>query len=227
LRIKASNLNQKVMFLSGGNQQKVVLSKWLCSQADIFIFDEPTRGIDVGSKVEIYELMNRLTARGVAIIAVGMTFVIITAGIDLSVGSIVAFSGVVLASVLRAGVPVPVALLAGLAAGLVCGLANGLFITRGNLPPFISTLGMMSVLRGGALLYTGGRPISGFSESFRFLATTEVLHIPFPVIIMVVVYLVAHFVLTRTKVGRYAYAIGGNEEATVSGFTMISDTCTL
>ncbi len=70
LRIKTSNLNQKVMFLSGGNQQKVVLSKWLCSQADIFIFDEPTRGIDVGSKVQIYELMNRLTARGVAIIMI-------------------------------------------------------------------------------------------------------------------------------------------------------------
>ncbi|MHC4844432.1 MAG: sugar ABC transporter ATP-binding protein [Planctomycetota bacterium] len=70
LRIKTSGLNQKVMFLSGGNQQKVVLSKWLCSQAKIFIFDEPTRGIDVGSKVEIYELMNRLTAEGVAIIMI-------------------------------------------------------------------------------------------------------------------------------------------------------------
>jgi ribose transport system ATP-binding protein len=70
LRIKISNLNQKVMLLSGGNQQKVVLSKWLCSKADIFIFDEPTRGIDVGSKVEIYELMNRLTAQGVAIIMI-------------------------------------------------------------------------------------------------------------------------------------------------------------
>jgi ribose/xylose/arabinose/galactoside ABC-type transport system permease subunit len=148
-----------------------------------------------------------------AIIAVGMTFVIITAGIDLSVGSIVAFSGVVLASALHAGLPLPIALGAGLATGLACGFANGLFITRGNLPPFISTLGMMSVLRGGALLYTGGRPISGFSESFRFLATAEILHIPFPVIIMVVVYLIAHFILTRTKVGRYAYAIGGNEEA--------------
>jgi ribose transport system permease protein len=148
-----------------------------------------------------------------AIIAVGMTFVIITAGIDLSVGSIVAFSGVVLASALHAGLPLPIALGAGLATGLACGLANGFFITKGRLPPFISTLGMMSVLRGGALLYTGGRPISGFSESFRFLATAEILHIPFPVIIMVVVYLIAHFVLTRTKVGRYAYAIGGNEEA--------------
>lgn len=149
------------------------------------------------------------------IIAVGMTFVIITAGIDLSVGSIVAFSGVVLASVLQAGIPLPLALLAGLGAGLLCGLVNGFLITYGKLPPFISTLGMMSVARGAALLYTQGRPISGFSKTFRFLATGEILHIPSPVIIMVVVYITAHFVLTRTKLGRYAYAIGGNEEAAI------------
>jgi ribose/xylose/arabinose/galactoside ABC-type transport system permease subunit len=149
-----------------------------------------------------------------AIIAVGMTFVIITAGIDLSVGSIVAFSGVVLGSVLHAGVPVPVAIVIGLGVGLVCGLANGLLITRGNLPPFISTLGMMSVLRGAALLYTGGRPITGFSESFRFISK-DIFHIPFPIIIMAFVYIVAHFVLKRTKLGRYTYAIGGNEEAAV------------
>lgn len=148
-----------------------------------------------------------------AIIAVGMTFVIITAGIDLSVGSIVAFSGVVLASVLRAGLPVPLALVVGLGVGLLSGLVNGLLITYGRLPPFISTLGMMSVARGGALLYSQGRPISGFSESFRLLATGETFHIPNPVIIMVLVYVTAHFVLTRTKLGRYTYAIGGNEEA--------------
>ncbi len=148
-----------------------------------------------------------------AIIAVGMTFVIITAGIDLSVGSIVAFSGVVLASALQAAVPLPIAILIGLAVGASCGLVNGVLITYGRLPPFISTLGMMSVARGAALLYTGGRPISGFSSGFRYLATGEILHIPVPVIIMVLVYVIAHVVLTRTKLGRYAYAIGGNEEA--------------
>ena len=148
-----------------------------------------------------------------AIIAVGMTFVIITAGIDLSVGSIVAFSGVVLASVLQAGLPVPLAIAVGLGVGLLSGLVNGLLITYGRLPPFISTLGMMSVARGAALLYSQGRPISGFSESFRLLATGETFHIPNPVIIMVLVYAAAHFVLTRTKLGRYTYAIGGNEEA--------------
>jgi ribose/xylose/arabinose/galactoside ABC-type transport system permease subunit len=148
-----------------------------------------------------------------AIIAVGMTFVIISAGIDLSVGSIVAFSGVVLASVLQTAVPLPLALVVCLAVGALCGLTNGVLITYGKLPPFISTLGMMSVARGAALLYTGGRPISGFDSSFRFLATGEILYIPVPVILMILVYVIAHVVLTRTKLGRYTYAIGGNEEA--------------
>lgn len=150
-----------------------------------------------------------------AIIAVGMTFVIITAGIDLSVGSIMAFAGVVLASALNAGLSLPLALLTGLGVGLVCGIVNGLLITYGKLPPFISTLGMMSVARGAALLYTDGRPISGFDENFRFLANGELLHIPMPVIIMIIIYLIAHFILSRTKLGRYTYAMGGNEEATL------------
>lgn len=150
-----------------------------------------------------------------AIIAVGMTFVIITAGIDLSVGSVLAFSGVVLASALQSGVPIPIALLVGLVVGLLSGIVNGLLITYGRLPPFIATLGMMSVARGAALLYTQGRPISGFSERFRYLATGELFHIPSPVITMVVIYVIAHFLLTRTKMGRYTYAIGGNEEAAI------------
>jgi ribose transport system permease protein len=149
----------------------------------------------------------------IAIIAVGMTFVIITGGIDLSVGSVLAVSGVVMASALQQEMLLPIALLIGLGVGGFCGLVNGALITIGRLPPFIATLGMMSVARGAALIFTEGRPISGFSERFRSLATGEVLRIPTPVIIMVVVYAIAHFVLLRTKLGRYTYAIGGNEEA--------------
>lgn len=149
----------------------------------------------------------------IAIIAVGMTFVIITGGIDLSVGSVLAFAGVVMANALLSGVPLPLALLIGLGVGLLCGVTNGLLITIGRLPPFIATLGMMSVARGAALMFTEGRPISGFSEGFRSIATGEILRIPTPVVIMIVVYLIAHFVLKRTKLGRYTYAIGGNEEA--------------
>jgi len=148
-----------------------------------------------------------------AIIAVGLTFVIITAGIDLSVGSIVAFSGVVLASALEAGLPMSLAIILGLGVGLICGLINGSLIAYGKLPPFIATLGMMSVARGAALMYTQGRPISGFDLNFRSIATSEIMFIPVPVILMVLVYLIAHFILTHTKLGRYTYAIGGNEEA--------------
>jgi len=148
-----------------------------------------------------------------AIIAVGLTFVIISAGIDLSVGSILAFSGVVIASILNAGYPISLAISAGLFVGLACGSINGALIAIGKLPPFIATLGMMSVARGAALMYTNGRPISGFSSEFRFLANGEILSIPTSIVIMVVVYIVAHFILTKTKLGRYTYAIGGNEEA--------------
>ena len=149
-----------------------------------------------------------------AVIAAGMTFVIISGGIDLSVGSIVAFSGVLLASALQAPLPAPIALAIGVAAGASCGLVNGLLITRGRLPPFIATLGMMSVARGAALVFTEGRPVSGFEPGFRSLATGRVLGIPTPVLAAAVVYLLAQLLLTRTRFGRYVYAIGGNEEAT-------------
>ena len=97
----------------------------------------------------------------IGIIAVGMTFVIITGGIDLSVGSIVALSGVAMATSLHAGAELPLAMLVGLGTGSACGVVNGLLITVGRLPPFIATLGMMSVARGVALMITDGRPISG------------------------------------------------------------------
>jgi ribose/xylose/arabinose/galactoside ABC-type transport system permease subunit len=149
-----------------------------------------------------------------AIVAVGMTFVIVSGGIDLSVGSIVALSGVALGLALHADQPVVVALAAALAVGIACGQVNGLLIDRGGLPPFIVTLGTMSMARGAALVMTEGRPVSGFDAGFRALATSTVGFIPAPIIVMVVVYALAHLVLTRTTFGRYVYAIGGNEEAT-------------
>ena len=149
-----------------------------------------------------------------AIVAVGMTFVIISGGIDLSVGSLVALSGVVLASALKSGWPVPLAMAAGLGVGAATGLINGLVIAFGRLPPFIMTLGMMSVARGAALLMTDGRPISGFDAGFRSIATGRVLGVPAPIVLTVAIYAVAHFVLSRTRFGRYVYGIGGNEEAT-------------
>lgn len=149
-----------------------------------------------------------------AVVAVGMTYVILSGGIDLSVGSIVAVAGVVLGTLLQEGQPMPVAVAGAIATGLIVGAANGVLIGWGGLPPFIVTLGMMSVARGAALVFTEGRPVSGFDEGFRTLATGSLGIVPAPVVIMLLVYAAAHFVLTRTTFGRYVYAIGGNEEAT-------------
>jgi ribose/xylose/arabinose/galactoside ABC-type transport system permease subunit len=163
----------------------------------------------------VSNLLNVLEQTAInAVIAAGMTFVIVSGGIDLSVGSLLALAGVVLATLLHAGVPAPVAIGAALAMGFLFGLLNGCAITLGRLPPFIATLGMMSIARGCALLFTDGRPVSGFEPAFRSLATERIAGIPSPVFVTVAVYLVAQFVLTRTRFGRYVYSIGGNEEAT-------------
>jgi ribose transport system permease protein len=163
----------------------------------------------------VSNLLNILEQTSInAIVAVGMTYVIISGGIDLSVGSLVALAGVVLATLLHAGVPIPVAVAAALAVGAFFGSLSGLAITWGRLPPFIATLGMMSIARGCALLFTEGRPVSGFESEFRAIATARIAGIPAPVFVTAAVYLVAHFVLSETKFGRYVYALGGNEEAT-------------
>jgi ribose transport system permease protein len=120
----------------------------------------------------------------------------------------------VLGTSLQAGQPLAIALPLALVVGLACGLGNGALISWGGLPPFIVTLGTMSIARGAALLFTEGRPISGFDASFRVLATGRVGFVPAPVIETALVYAAAHFVLSRTTFGRYVYAIGGNEEAT-------------
>jgi ribose transport system permease protein len=147
-----------------------------------------------------------------AILGIGLTFVIISAGIDLSVGSILALCGLVVADLLVAGHSSVVAIGAGLLAGLLCGVANGLITVLGRIPPFITTLGMMLIARSAAKIYSGSKPISGLPESFRALAG-DVAGVPILVLIVAALYVLAHLVLTRTKLGRYAYAIGGNEQA--------------
>jgi ribose transport system permease protein len=162
----------------------------------------------------VSNLLNVLEQSSInAIVAAGMTFAIISGGIDLSVGSVLALSGIVLASALQAGVALPLALTLALAGAATCGLLNGLIVTFGRLPPFIATLGMMSVARGLALIWAEGRPISGFNETFRLIATGRPLGIPAPVLITLVVYGIAHVALAHSVFGRSIYAIGGNEEA--------------
>jgi ribose transport system permease protein len=147
-----------------------------------------------------------------AILGIGLTFVIISGGIDLSVGSILALSGLVVADVLVAGHSVLSAVVAGLMVGLICGLVNGLITTLGRIPSFITTLGMMLIARSAARIYSGSKPISGLPESFRALSS-DLAGVPVLVLVVAVLYILAHLVLTRTKLGRYSYAIGGNEQA--------------
>lgn len=163
----------------------------------------------------VSNLLNVLEQTSInAVIAVGMTFVILSGGIDLSVGSLLALSGVVLATGLEAGWSPPLAIAVGVGVGCAFGGLNGVAIAWGRLPPFIATLGMMSIARGCALLFTEGRPVSGFGEGFRSLATARLLGIPAPVILTAAVYVAGRFVLSSTRFGRYVYAMGGNEEAT-------------
>ncbi|WP_432119979.1 ABC transporter permease/substrate-binding protein [Streptomyces sp. bgisy032] len=148
-----------------------------------------------------------------AILAFGVTFVIVSAGIDLSVGSVAALSATVLAwSATSAGVPVFLAVLLAIATGIVCGLVNGVLISFGKLPPFIATLAMLSVARGLSLVISEGSPIP-FPDSVSHLGDTLGGWLPVPVLVMVVMGLIAAFVLGRTYIGRSMYAIGGNEEA--------------
>ncbi len=147
------------------------------------------------------------------IIAVGMTYVILTAGIDLSVGAVLALSTVVTADLLQRGVPMVPTVLLGLTLGGVLGMASGLLISRVKVPPFVATLGMMTVARGLALTYTQGRPITGMPDAFRFIGTGYLGPIPMPIIVAGVTFLAGYLLLTRTRMGMNIYALGNNPVA--------------
>src|SRR3990170_2459823 len=148
------------------------------------------------------------------ILAIGVTFVILAGGIDLSLGSVVALTGVVAAIFAQdASYTVTVALSMGILSGLGIGAINGLIITKGNTVPFVVTLGMMTVARGLALVISDGRPISNLSESFNFIGGGNLLGLPLPILIFTIVIILSILILNHTKIGRYIYAVGGNENA--------------
>jgi inositol transport system permease protein len=168
----------------------------------------------------------------IAMLAIGLTIVIISTGIDLSVGSIIGLAAVVSTSLAQRpeatnlmypglNVPVVVPILAGLAVGAACGLVNGLLIAGFKIPPFIATLGMMTAARGLALIYSNGRPISALTPEFNVLGQGEPLGIPVPIILLAGVAILAHVLLNYTRFGRHVYALGGNEQAArVSGINL-------
>lgn len=149
----------------------------------------------------------------ISIVGIGMTVVILMGEIDLSVGSIVALSGAITAGSLTGGFGMPLAIIIGLGVGAALGLVNGYITVYGKIPSFIVTLGMLSVAKGLTLLYTGGKPIWGFGDVFKFIGGGEVLKIPIPVLITIGLYVLAAVLLNWTQIGRYIYAIGGNQRA--------------
>lgn len=200
---------------------------WLLSDA----FLQPRNLLNVVRQISVMGL-----------IAIGVTMVIITTGIDLSSGSVAALAAVVAASLAQRvdwdgakypglELPVIVPILAALAVGALCGFINGDFIARFKIPPFIATLGMMTIARGFALIYSE-RPVSGLTDTYNFIGQGEILKIlpipdqpplgiPIPVIILAIMAIGAHVMLNNTRFGRYIYAIGGNEQAAlISGLNV-------
>lgn len=150
----------------------------------------------------------------IAIMSIGEVWIIISGGIDLSVGSVMALSGVVTTMMIAAGVDIFISSLCGILVGALCGFINGFLTAVGKLLPFISTLGMMGIARGVALIITKGVPVFGLPESFSILGNGRLFEIfPIPVLITLVLGVMGHVVLTKTPFGRYTYALGSNFEA--------------
>lgn len=165
--------------------------------------------------LNINNILNVLTQVSVnAILAIGMSFVILTGGIDLSVGSILALAGAIAATFAKGsngGILVP--LLIAIVLGAVIGLFNGLFVSKGKMQAFIVTLASMTIFRGATYVYTNGTPISGISGNFINIGNKKIAGIPMPVLIIFLVFIIAWYILTQTRYGRYVYALGGNEDS--------------
>lgn len=158
----------------------------------------------------------------VAIVGCGMTFVILTGGIDLSVGAIIGLSGAISAGVLASTGNVALAIGAGILIGILCGAANGFFVAKCGIPPFIATLGMMTLLRGCVLVYTKGAPIPIREDAYKWIGKGDLLGVPIPIVLLILIFICAYFVLGHTKYGRSVYALGGNREATrLSGIPVV------
>nr|WP_326004842.1 ribose ABC transporter permease [Vibrio cholerae] len=206
---------------TSNNRKKLFSKEWLIEQKSLIalLFLVVVVSFLNPNFFTVDNILNILRQTSVnAIIAVGMTLVILTAGIDLSVGSVLALCGAFAATLVAMEVPVLVAVPTALLAGAALGAISGIIIAKGKVQAFIATLVTMTLLRGVTMVYTDGRPIStGFTDTadtFAWFGTGYALGIPVPVWLMVVVFAVAWYLLNHTRFGRYVYAVGGNESAT-------------
>ncbi|ENX3946134.1 ribose ABC transporter permease [Photobacterium damselae] len=203
------------------NSNKLFTKEWLIEQKSLIalIFLIVVVSFLNPNFFTVDNILNILRQTSVnAIIAVGMTLVILTAGIDLSVGSVLALCGAFAATLIAMEVPVLIAVPTALLAGVILGAISGVIIAKGKVQAFIATLVTMTLLRGVTMVYTDGRPIStGFTDvadSFAWFGTGYAMGIPVPIWLMVIVFAAAWYLLNHTRFGRYVYALGGNESAT-------------
>lgn len=171
------------------------------------------------TQTNIINVIRQVSINGV--LAMGMTFVVLTRGIDLSVGSLTALSGVFLALLLRDfGMPIPVVILGSVSLGMLMGAISGYFVAYRNAPPFVVTLAMMTAARGLTFVLSNGRPISPLPSAYLVIGTGNILGIPIPSIIFIVLFIIGALILKYFRIGRYIYAVGGNEKAAlVSGIS--------
>ncbi|MEF9940812.1 MAG: ABC transporter permease [Lachnospiraceae bacterium] len=178
----------------------------------IFLSVYPSTSSSFFTQKNLFNVLRQISTN--LYLACGMTMVIILGGIDLSVGSIIALSGCVSAGcVARYGLPLPVALLAGLVIGLLVGVFNGLVICKTTIPPFIVTLATMNIAKGFAYVYTGGSPVRVVTKEWQFVGAGYIGPVPTPVVILIVVLVITAIVMNKTKMGRHIYAVGGNAQA--------------
>ncbi len=249
LGIRTPSTEQPIEFLSGGNQQKVLLSRWLLTRPQFLILDEPTRGIDVGAHAEIIRLIETLCADGlallvdslvaphfwqvvlqdgrlfgspidifnraapVALLAIGMTLVIATGGIDLSVGAVMAIAGATTAAMTVAGFSLPIVLLSALGTGILAGLWNGILVAILKIQPFVATLILMVAGRGVAQLITSGQIVTFNSPDLSWFGSGSLLFLPTPVIIAVLTLLLFWLLTRKTALGMFIEAVGINIRA--------------
>ncbi|MBY5947724.1 ABC transporter permease [Photobacterium rosenbergii] len=227
----------KIIEATSGEQSHILTVRKFCAKYAIYMvflamcivmsFLSPVF-LTVGNMLNVMTQM-----ASIGLLALGVTIIIITRGIDLSSGSVLALAAVVSASMAQSmdwamrmypnmpEMPILVPIIAALAVGAACGLISGALIAYTGIPPFIATLGMMIIARGAALLYSDGRPVSSLIDSYQWIGQGNIAGIPVPVIIFVVMAIVSYILLNYTRFGKYAYAIGGNETAAyVSGINV-------
>ena len=178
----------------------------------IFLALNPKTGSSFATSKNVFNVLRQISTN--LYLACGMTMVIILGGIDLSVGSIIAVSGCVAAGgVARYNLPIPIAILLGLAVALLFGMFNGFVICSTTIPPFIVTLATMNIAKGLAYVYTGGSPVRVVTKSWQFIGAGYIGPIPTPVVILIVVLIITAIIMNKTKLGRHMYAVGGNAQA--------------